>query len=360
MRTPVLVRAIRSRVSVLIFLAAVLLGAGACSFDPASIPIPGTTVSGPTYRVGIEFENALNLPARAKVLANGALVGNLRSVSVVDPSSGRNGYVLADVEIKNSVQLPTTTSAQLRQATILGDVYIALLTPPAGFDDIIEHNGTIPLGRTKPALQIEDAMSGMATFINGGAIHQFQDIVNRMNSAMPVDPNETARISAVVGTDITDVGANLAQVDVFLDAIHADAQAVLDNAEPLSELLTDTGVEHTISAIRSLVDMLGVIGAIGPIAHALAWLSPLLTAGDAAAKSFVPLLFTGRPLDLHAPSNLNRMVALIRDKVIPFVEHGPKVNIVAVDADTTPASRVSTGDQVDRILATLRMIGAVR
>jgi phospholipid/cholesterol/gamma-HCH transport system substrate-binding protein len=66
-------------------------------------------------------------------------------------------------------------------------------------------------------------------------------------------------------------------------------------------------------------------------------------------------------LDLQAPSNLNKLVALIREKVIPFADHGPKVNIVGVDIEGSPAvAELSNEGQVDRIIDTLRMIGAVR
>ncbi|WP_338080062.1 MlaD family protein [Antrihabitans stalactiti] len=337
---------------------AAALTLGGCAFDPSSVPLPGTTVSGETYRVHIEFANALNLPARAKVAANGVQIGSLRSVRLVDPTAEREGYVVADVDITESVRLPTTTSAQLRQATILGDIYIALKPPADGYDTTIAPEGTIGLAQSEPALQIEDAMSGIATFVGGGAFKQAQDIVNRMNSVLPPDPKETARISGVLGANVTDLAENLHQVDAFLDAITTDAGVVLDRGPALSALLTDAGTDHTISAMNSLAAMIGIFGALGSVAHSLEWLQPLFTSADAAAKAFVPLAFTSRPLDLTAPSNLNKLVALVRDQVIPFVEHGPKINIV--DVNTTPSPAVSTDDQVDRIIATLRMIGAVR
>ncbi|MEU2031139.1 hypothetical protein [Nocardia amamiensis] len=92
------------------------------------------------------------------------------------------------------------------------------------------------------------------------------------------------------------------------------------------------------------------------IGHALTWMAPLVTAGDAAAKAFVPLLCTDRLLDLNAPSNLNRLVSLLPDQIIPFIEHGPKVDITGVDT----GNGVPAQEQTSRIIDTLRMIGAVR
>ena len=41
------------------------LAVGGCGFDPAEVPVPGSTVSGSTYRVQIEFSSALNQIGRA-------------------------------------------------------------------------------------------------------------------------------------------------------------------------------------------------------------------------------------------------------------------------------------------------------
>ncbi|MEV2220015.1 hypothetical protein AB0E01_09075 [Nocardia vinacea] len=70
----------------------------------------------------------------------------------------------------------------MRQNTVLGDSYIGLTTPPADFATTIAPGGTIPLQQTRPALQIEDLMAGMSTFIGGGALHSMQGIVNRTNA----------------------------------------------------------------------------------------------------------------------------------------------------------------------------------
>lgn len=354
MRNSTLVR--RTGTGLAAALAAVML-LGGCAFDPSSVPVPGASVAGPTYRVRIEFANALNLPQQAKVVANGAQIGSLRSVTVVDPSAQQPGRIDAVVDISTSVKLPTTTTAQLRQNTVLGDIYIGLTTPPADFASTIAPGGTIPLRQTRPASQIEDLMAGMSTFIGGGALHSMQEIINRTNAVLPAQSTETARIFQTLGHDAQDVADNLDSVGRLLDAIQQNLGAVLDNREELDALLSERGARDIPAFANSLVFTLGIVGALGIIGHATAWLGPLLQAGDAAAKAFVPMLLAGNPLDLSAPSNVNRLVALLRDKVIPFVERGPKVNLTRIGIEGAP---VSTDDQVDRIIASLRMIGAVR
>ena len=335
-----------------------ILSLGGCGFDPASIPVPGSSVPGPSYRVHIQFTNALNLPAKAKVMANGIRVGTLDKVTIVNPGPDGGGYIVANVDIAESVPLPTKTIAQLQQSTILGDLYIGLITPPDGFDETIPADGTIPLSQTRPALQIEDTMAGMATFVQGGVVHEFQEIVNRLNAVLPADPKETERIFGTLTTDLTDVANHLDQVSQFGRATEDLVSLLRERGDTVSNLLTEETANHVVSAASSLVEAVGVLGEIGKIAHALEWIAPLVTAGDAAAAAFVPLIFTSRPFDLSAPSNLNALVALIRDRIIPFVERGPKVNVVGIDTESAPS--VPPAEQVDRIVATLRMIGAVR
>ncbi|GAB4586228.1 MlaD family protein [Nocardia sp. IFM 10818] len=344
-------------------LAAALAGVAAlpaaCAFDPASVPMPGAAVPGPTYRVHIEFANALNLPAQAKVVANGAKIGSLRSIGVVDPGPSTPGRVRAVVEISSAVTLPATTTVQLRQNTILGDVYIGLTTPPGDFGATIPPGGTIPLDRTKPALQVEDLLAGLSTFVGGGAPQQIQEIINQTNAVLPGDTSETARIFDRLGTNVEDLAAHQDVLDRSLDAFERDLEAVLENPRELDALLSERGAREIPADVQSLVNTLGIVGSLGVIGHAVVPLAPLLRSADAAAKAFVPLLLAHNPLDLTAPSNLNRLVALLRDKIIPFVERGAKVNFTGVSVEGT-AGEVPADAQIDAIVRALRMLGVVR
>ncbi|MBL1074247.1 MCE family protein [Nocardia sp. 2] len=348
----------RGRAGTAAALAAAALLHTACGFDPASIPVPGATVAGPTYEIHVEFANALNLPAQAKVIANGAKVGSLKSVRVVDPSAAGPGRIDAVLEISDSVRLPAATTAQLRQNTLLGDVFIGLSTPSGNVSDTIAPGGTIPLAQTKPALQVEDLLAGLSTFIGGGAPQRIQDIIDQANAVLPAQPTETARIVNQLGVNVEDLAANLATVDRFLDAFQTDMQAVLNNPNELAALLSEQGARDIPADVQSLVYTLGIVGSLGKIARSVEWAAPLLAATDGAAKAFVPLLFAQNPLDLDAPSNLNRLVALLRDKIIPFAERGMKVNITAVTVGET--GTVSRDEQIDAVVRALRMIGVVR
>ncbi|MBW0270004.1 mammalian cell entry protein [Nocardia sp. MH4] len=330
------------------------LAVGGCGFDPAEVPVPGSAVSGPTYRVQIEFSSALNLPAKSKVIANGAEIGTVDTVRVIQPAdapAGRGGYVVVEADIQDSVQLPTTTIAELRQDTILGDIHVALTTPKDGFGALLRDGGTIPIERTKPPVQLEDTMATMALFVQGGAIGQLQEMIGRVNSVMPADPKETARISAVMGADAADLAAHLDQVDLLVNGLAANAEIMVGIEAELTHILTPEAVRALSGTQDSIAKTMAVFLALGPVGSSLTWLAPIANAGDAAATAFLPLA-TGGSADLRSSTNMALLTALLRDKVIPFAERGPKVNVTGV--------RVSEQEQVDQIVTALRMIGMVR
>ncbi|NMN95525.1 MlaD family protein [Antrihabitans stalactiti] len=350
----------KTRAGVVALLSTVALAG--CGVDPAALSLPGSSAGGPTYTIHIEFANALNLPSHARVIANGDHIGDLDKLTVADPTSSRPGSVIADVDIQQSVTLPSSTTAQLRQDTILGDIYISLDIPiGAPTSDKIDAGGTIPLERTEPALQVEDVLAGLATFVSGGALRSAQDAITRVNAALPADPAETARIADILKRDIVDVANNQGDLDAFIASIDTNARLILDNQDQLGQILTPTGVVDITEIAQSLIGVIGVIGALGGIVHALEWIAPLADSGDAAARAFLPMLLnTGRPLNLSAPSNLNRIIAFLRDKLIPWAER-PTVNIHGIRTDTTVSAQpVSSDDQIDQVLNTLRMIGMVR
>ncbi|MFF5037835.1 MlaD family protein [Nocardia salmonicida] len=331
------------------------LAVGGCGFDPAEVPVPGSTVSGSTYRVQIEFSSALNLPAKSKVIANGAEIGIVDGVRVVQPAdapAGRGGYVIVEADILDTVQLPTKSIAELRQDTILGDIHLSLTTPKDGFGELLRDGGTIPIERTKPPVQLEDTMATMALFVQGGAIGQLQEMLGRINSVMPQDPRETARISAVMGADASDLAANLDRVDLLVDGLSRNATILHDDTEQaLTDILTPEAVASLTGTQDSIAETMKIFDALGPVGTSLTWLAPIASSGDAAATAFLPLA-TGGSADLRSSTNMALLTALLRDKIIPFAERGPKVNVTGVE--------VSEQDQLAQIVTALRMIGMVR
>ncbi|AHH19566.1 Mce family protein MceE [Nocardia nova SH22a] len=347
--------------------ATIAVSATACGFQPADIPVPGTGVGGPTYHLRIEFADVLNLPQGAKVIADGVRVGQLTGVTLVNPVPGtataaaRPGYVIADVAIRTSVRLPLGTTAQLRQATPLGDVHIALTEPAAPATGDIAPDATIPLADTRKQLPIEDILSQLATFVGSGAVNDVQNIVHNVNGIMPKDPAVTARISDVLGSDLGDLAAHTDSIHQLVSGIQATVDdGLLNHTSTWDPLLTPDGVQHTTDVISAEIGVVFVLTALGPFAPSTKWLGPVLDSTAGAARAVVPMLFGSAPLDTGSPSNMGKLIDLIQGKIIPFADSGPKIDLVGVGVSPPPDAGMNPEEQTGRIVDTLRMIGAVR
>lgn len=164
---------------VLTAVAAAMITAGCATNGLASLPLPAPGLGSGGYSLNAVFSNALNLPMNAKVKLAGADVGQLESMVA------RNYTAVTRLRIRDGVQLPRGSTAELRTATPLGDVFVAL-KPPA--DDpadtpLLRDGDTIGLDSTAAAATVESVLSSAAILVNGGAVRNFTNIINGFGKA---------------------------------------------------------------------------------------------------------------------------------------------------------------------------------
>ena len=159
--------------------AAAMVTAGCATNGLASLPLPAPGLGSGGYSLNAVFSNALNLPMNAKVKLAGADVGQVESMVA------RNYTAVTRLRIRDGVQLPRGSTAELRTATPLGDVFVAL-KPPA--DDpangpLLGNGDTIGLDSTAAAATVESVLSSAAILVNGGAVRNFTNIINGFGKA---------------------------------------------------------------------------------------------------------------------------------------------------------------------------------
>ena len=173
----------RRGLAVALAAAASLTTAGCATNGLASLPLPHPGLSEGGYTLTAIFENALNVPALAKVRLAGADVGQLESLEAKDYTA------IATLRIASGVQLPKGSTAELRSATPLGDVFIAVKPPekaPAN-GAILKDGDTIGLEDTDAAATVENLLTGAAVLVNGGAVQNLTDLVNGAGKAAGED-----------------------------------------------------------------------------------------------------------------------------------------------------------------------------
>ncbi|WP_319447700.1 MULTISPECIES: MCE family protein [unclassified Mycobacterium] len=228
MSTPVFSAGIRTKLAA--FAAISVIGtATACSAGLESLPLPAPTAGSDTYSLTATFANALNLPAKAKVRLAGADVGE------VDSMTARNYTAVVTMKIRSDVEIPVGTTVELRSATPLGDVFVALKAPPrvAGAP-MLRSGDSIPLEGTKSAATIEEVLSTSSLLVNGGAVRNLTKIVNGLGAAL--------------GGKGESLGQLLDESRVLLDNLAARSEAIKGALSQTSDLAA------TLSARQQTID----------------------------------------------------------------------------------------------------------
>lgn len=331
---------------------AVLAG---CSVDAAELPIPGSYVSGESYSIDIEFASVLNLPNKAKVVVDGVDAGVLDSVDLVGSTA------VATLDLSSSVRLPKDTVAELRQSTILGEIYISLLPPDgssteSGFvaDGLLEDGDVIPLERTKPADNVEDVLRGLSNVVTGGHYVQLQEAVDNFNAAVPQDTAAFDRVNVAARAALTDLGDNTFEIDRILAAAEGVSETIVEQQDGVDRILTlgpqrASGLSVVLFSVVNLIFQLGYMSQnIGDV------LAAPYAELDAAVGILAPALVTIGSADTTVPMNVEKVDTLLRERLVPYFQSVPNVAVRSVSADQGAVARA------DDMISVLRGIGIVR
>lgn len=339
----------RSGFAVLAALALTLVSA--CSLDPTRLPVPGAYSPIDPYRLKIEFSSALNLPARAKVDTGGIQVGVLDHVAL-DGSTA-----VAYVDIAGDTKLADNTRAELRQATPLGDIYIALLPPAKPSTAQLGNGDTIPLSQTAPATNVEDVLRSVSNLMAGGAIGTLQDAVIDANKAFPKDPNELTHIQTTIGGILNDLASNQETMSGILLSLENISASLASNTAVFNRLVTEGPAKAaglsavTLGILKLVADSkdLGKLGGevINPVTGDIMQMLSYMT----------PLIGSMATVDTTIPVIADKLNAMVRDKLIPFFgKGGPRYTITELRPPSDNEG-VDPADKADQAVSAMRTMG---
>lgn len=216
----------------------VAVGATACSSNGlSSLPLPAPTIGNGGYRLTAVFANALNLPAEAKVKLAGADVGQMESMVA------RNYTAVTTIRIMDGVRLPQGSTAELRSATPLGDVFIALKPPPGASPatPLLKDGDTIGLDNTAAAATVESVLSSAAVMVNGGAVRNFTNIINGMGKATGDQGQAFGDIIAKTNSTLSKLTARSDQISDALTETSQLAKELDAKNQALTEVMVAAG-----------------------------------------------------------------------------------------------------------------------
>jgi virulence factor Mce-like protein len=221
---------------------------------------PAGGVPGPTVRLDAVFSDALNLPDGAHVKLNGDDIGRVQEITARDYTAHVSMAVRADVA------LPAGTRAELRQATPLGEVFVALHPPEHPVSGAVLRDGdTLGLPDTAAAASVEDLLASTSALVNGGGLAQIQTIVHEVNSAFEGRAPQTAHLLGQSRQLMATLNARTEDIDRVLAASRRLTETLNQRRGTIDAAFADLtpGIRVLAEQTDRLVDALDAAGRLG-------------------------------------------------------------------------------------------------
>jgi virulence factor Mce-like protein len=318
--------------------AATVLSVSSCAaINVGALPQPGASYDD-GYDLVMQFDSVLNLPDRAKVVLNGVTVGVVSKVTLTD----RDVDVTA--RMGRGVVVPSDTHAVLQQATVLGDIYVALERPTGGAAPApaLAAGAAIPVAQTTSPPQLEDTIASLANFVSSGSIQRAQNTIIRLNRVVP-SSDEVRVLTGRVETDLSALAANIDTVDQLLNGVAKTAAVANNHIPELHYLFSPTGqrgFEHFTAANNYVGTILPGVGSITRSGY---WLVPFL---NSLADSVGAL----QQSKVAGEAEIPKYRRIFTDMFLP-VDKYPAINITSIIG---PDGRELSGN----VQEVLRILGA--
>ena len=323
----------------------------ACSLDPTRLPVPGAYSPQAAYRIKIQFSSVLNLPARAKVDSGGVQIGVLDHVQLDGTTA------VAYVDIAGDTTLPGNTRAELRQATPLGDIYIALLPPADRPAALLRDGDTIPLRNTAPADNVEDVLRSVSNLVSGGAIGTLQSTVVNLNKAFPTDPAELTRYQRDIAGVLNDLAANQDTMDGILSSMENITTNLAANTTVFNRLVTEGPPKlEGLSAITLAI--LNVVGDSRDIGNLGGQVINPITGDIIQILSYItPMVGTVATMDTTIPVLADKLIALLHYKLLGWFRNGGPKYIVSELHPPNGHEGLDPADKSDAAVKAMQSMG---
>lgn len=233
--------------------------AGCATSGLGSLPLPAPGIGTGGYVITAVFANALNLPEHAKVKLSGADVGQM------DSMVARNYTAVTKLRIMDGVQIPVGSTAELRSATPLGDIFVAIHvpTPPDPSAPLLKAGDTLGLESTASAATVESVMSSAALLVNGGAVQNFTNIINGLGKATGDQGKAFGKLINQSNTLLSKLNARSGEIESALRETSTLADRLDERSAQLTDVLQATGpaTDTLVSVTGQFADIVEQLGA---------------------------------------------------------------------------------------------------
>jgi len=243
-------------------LLAVLL-LSACEFSVYDMPLPGgADIGNDPMTVTVEFPDVLDLVPQSTVKVNDVTVGKVTNVEL-------DGYQ-AEVELtlRNDVELPDNTLAEIRQTSLLGEKFVSLRAPENPSPNLLADGDVIGIERTNRNPEVEEVLGAMSLLLNGGGVAQLKTIASELNNALEGREDSAKSVFNQIRIFMRELDRNKADIVNTIEALNdlaitanqhtGDIEAALDEL-PAALKSLDSQREDLVRMLQAL-SRLGNVG----------------------------------------------------------------------------------------------------
>jgi phospholipid/cholesterol/gamma-HCH transport system substrate-binding protein len=229
------------------------------------LPLPGgkAVKSGDAITITAEFTDALNVVPRTAVMVDDVPVGQVSQIDRV------GWHAKITMQVRKDLDLPANAVAEIRQTSLLGEKYVALL-PPSGTSPTgrLADGDDIPLSATSRNPEVEEVLGALSFVLSGGGIGQLRTISSELNKMMTGRTEDLrdllGRINTLVATlddQKGDIIRAMEGIDKLSATLNRERQTIgeaIDAIGPAVKVLDDQH-DDLVTMLREL-DKLGQVG----------------------------------------------------------------------------------------------------
>lgn len=253
------------------------------------LSIANYTGGGPSFRARFTDVTALNEGDEIRIA--GVRVGKVTGIAIVDRRLAEVEFELTDRD-----WLPAGTTATIRYRNLVGQRYIALERGPGDQEQKLEPGSTIPLERTRPALNLTTLFNGFRPLLSTLSAEDVNKLTYQIAQVFQGEQGTIADLVASTANLTNKVADKDAVIGALIDELTEVLDTVNTREDQLDQLLINTA---------ALVD--GLAAERDTIGRSVASLADLTTATS-------ELLVPARPSLPGAIAGLRELTGTIDER----------------------------------------------
>ena len=189
-------------------------------------------------RFAAVFTDASEVVPRNDVRLNDVIVGKVASVTL----DGLHARI--EFTVDRDVVLPEETRAELRQVSLLGEQYLALV--PEGQGRLAD-GATIPLERTRRATDFEELVGAGGELTAAISVSNVNRVVSGLNEAFGTDPDRLGRLLDATASTARAFNASTPDLEATIDRVEEMSRQLAPNSEALA-----ASIDQLAAGMRAL------------------------------------------------------------------------------------------------------------